>query len=122
MQETSINARNLKRHDIASEKEEVFTFIALSGQVCDQDIAHSLNMLISTVTARRNELYKDKKIEVACKKYSTHSGVKVLYWQVRQRKNVVEERVEHQKIEVADRSFAQSCLKDTFARIYGGQA
>lgn len=102
IRDTSILARQ-SVHTVPEEKQVILTALSTSGPLCDLDLVEMVNLPISTVTARRNELLNDHVVEVSHKGVSRHTGRLVTFWMVKTHKEVKE--VIYTPTKVVSRSF-----------------
>lgn len=80
--QSSIDGAKAAEGSITWQKRKIITALecAKHDGLCDEEIAAATEIKLSTVNARRNELYKDKIVDKQGREVRTDSGVKVTIW------------------------------------------
>lgn len=82
IRETSLQAYEEAKQTLSAKQQAVYDYIAINGEVCDQDIAAGLGWPINRVTPRRGELLKLGEIQDQGARPCPSSGRRVHYWTI----------------------------------------
>ena len=83
IKQTSLEAFESIQSELGARQQEVFDVIKENGPISDQDIALALERQINTITPRRNELVKRKKVVCVGTKISRYTGRRVSEYDIK---------------------------------------
>lgn len=82
IQDTSLLAYTEILENLGERQMQVYSAIAELGECSNTMIAEKLNLPISSITPRVNELRKKKAVREALRDYCPITGRKVIFWKI----------------------------------------